>query len=482
MEKKEITQYLESRADLFNSLSDKIWDNPEIAFDEQVSADILCQALEDEGFQVHRGVTGMETAFTARFGGGKPVIGFLGEFDALSNLSQVSGLARQEQEVSGGHGHGCGHNLLGVGSLAGAFGMKKYLEETGTEGTVVYLGCPAEEGGSGKAFMAREGCFDELDCALTWHPGDNNQVVSGSMLANYQVYYRFKGISAHAAASPQMGRSALDAVELMNMGVQYLREHVIQEARIHYAITDTGGISPNVVQPNAEALYLIRAPKTPQVAEIFERVNKIARGAAMMTETEVEIEFVKGCSNTVPNRVLERMLYGNLREIPQPRYTGEEMEFIRDIAATLNSPAEKIRQQVSDMDEDQIMPELRDEILSKAESLIQDFVMPYIPVNMILPVSSDVGDASWNCPTAQFFAATWASGTPAHTWQAVALGKSPCAHKSTMMAGQVLAATAIDLLCQPEKIEAAKAELKSRLGGVPYVCPMPPEVKPRKLG
>lgn len=478
MQKNEIAKYLESRAELFYSLSDKIWDHPETLFEEHVSSEALCQALEQEGFQVERNIAGMPTAFSARFGNGKPVIAFLGEFDALFGMSQAAGVACQQAMIEGGSGHGCGHNLLGTGSLAGAFGLKKYLEETGKEGTVIYFGCPAEEGGSGKAFMAREGCFNEVDCALTWHPSDSNAVVNGSTLANCQVYYRFKGTSAHAAASPHMGRSALDAVELMNVGVQFLREHVIQEARIHYAITNTGGHSPNVVQPNADVLYLIRAPKTPQVLEIRERVDKIARGAAMMTETEVEIEFVKGCSNTVPNTVLERMLYSNLQSLPKPQYNEEEMEFIRAIAGTVKSPAASVRQRASAFSEEQISASLREEILAKAEEPVQSFVMPYIVSNAILPASSDVGDASWNCPTAQFAAATWVAGTPAHTWQAVAVGKSASAHKATLLAGQVLAATAIDLLNDPEKIAAAKAELNARLSGTPYICPIPPEVKP----
>lgn len=480
LNKGDVIRYLISKADLFYSLSDRIWDNPEIRFTEVVSSEILCRALEDEGFQVQRGVAGMETAFIARFGSGKPVIGFLGEFDALSGMSQTAGIAQRQEAVPNGNGHGCGHNLLGAGSLAGAFGLKKYLEQSEKPGTVLYFGCPAEEGGAGKTFMAREGCFSDVDCALTWHPGVTNGVASGRFLANYQVRYQFKGVSSHAAASPQMGRSALDALELMNVGVQFLREHIIPEARIHYAITNTGGISPNVVQASAEAIYQIRAPKTPQVAEIYNRLNKIAQGAAMMTETEVEIDFIKGCSNTVPNTVLERMLHANLQEVPLPQYSEDEQTFAAAIAPTLSPAAEEVRRSISSLSDEQLAPALRSEILANADNPLQSFIMPYFPSDAAIPASTDVGDVSWNCPTAQIAAATWVSGTAPHTWQAVAVGKSGFAHRATLYAGQVLAATAIDLIEHPEKIEAAKAELNSWLGNTPYSCPIPPEIKPDK--
>ena len=235
--------------------SDAVWDHPETAFQEFKSTEILCELLEKEGFSVERNLAGIQTAFSGRFGHGKPVVGILGEFDALSGLSQESESIEKVPVCEGEPGHGCGHNLLGAGSVAAAIAVKEYLEKNGKEGTVVFFGCPGEEGGSGKGFMARDGVFDELDFAISWHPGDQNEVSVGSSLANYQVFYRFFGTASHAAACPELGRSALDAVELMNTGVQYLREHAIQEARIHYAITNTGGYSPNVVQPFAEVLY-----------------------------------------------------------------------------------------------------------------------------------------------------------------------------------------------------------------------------------
>ena len=255
--KEQALQSIDREQEAVCCASDKIWDHPETAFQEIKSTEILCELLEKEGFSVERNLAGIATAFSGRFGHGKPVVGILGEFDALSGLSQESEKAEKISIVDGAPGHGCGHNLLGAGSVAAAIAVKEYLKQNEKEGTVVFFGCPGEEGGSGKSFMARDGVFDELDFAITWHPGDQNVVSVGSSLANYQIIYRFYGTAAHAAACPESGRSALDAVELMNTGVQYLREHVIQEARIHYAITNTGGFSPNVVQPYAEVLYLM---------------------------------------------------------------------------------------------------------------------------------------------------------------------------------------------------------------------------------
>lgn len=312
MDKQKIFSYLESQKEFLAGVSDSVWDTPETCYEENVSAETVCRALEEAGFTVERNVAGISTAFMGTYGHGKPVIGFLGEFDALSGLSQTAGIAEKCPLVPGGNGHGCGHNLLGAGCLAGAMGMKKYLEETGKEGTVIFYGCPAEEGGSGKAFMAREGCFDVLDAALAWHPGCTYGATGGGMLANCQIYFRYKGISSHAAMSPHLGRSALDAVTLFNVGIQFLREHVLPTVRMHYAVTDTGGFSPNVVQPTAEVLCLLRAPENGILADVRSRVEDIARGAALMTGTELEIDFVKACSNVVPNNVLGYAAVENL--------------------------------------------------------------------------------------------------------------------------------------------------------------------------
>jgi len=478
MKKQEIGSFIEKKRDVFIELSDKIWAFAETAFVEFQSADLLCEALEKEGFSVERGTGGVATAFCGSWGSGSPVIAFLGEYDALSGLSQKGGVALKEPLVPGGNGHGCGHNNLGAGAFAAAVAFREYLKSSGKSGTVRYYGCPGEEGGSGKAFMARAGVFDDVDAALTWHPGSVNAVFPFSSLANFQVAYRFKGKSAHAAACPHLGRSALDAVELMNVGVNYLREHVIPEARMHYAITDSGGFSPNVVQPKAEALYLLRAPRTPQVEEIYERVNKIARGAALMTETELEIRFIKACANVVQNNVLERVLERNFAELGVPEYTEEEISFARAIFDGI-APSERS----SDLDQYSAPGGAAGKEAAKRlrERPIADEVLPYGESDFVLPGSTDVGDVSWIVPTCQAWVATWPNHTPGHSWQIVSSGVTPLAHKGMLHAGKVLAAAAADLFDDPSLIDAAKKELRERLDGASYRCAIPDEVVPKAI-
>lgn len=460
--------------------SDNVWEHPETAFQEFKSTEILCGLLEKEGFTVEKNLAGIATAFSGRFGHGKPVVGILGEFDALSGLSQKEGITEKTPTEEGAPGHGCGHNLLGAGSVAAAVAVKEYLEKNGKEGTVIFYGCPGEEGGSGKGFMARDGVFDELDFAVTWHPGDKYAVSVGSSLANYQIFYRFYGVSSHAAACPELGRSGLDAVELMNTGVQYLREHVIQEARIHYAITNTGGYSPNVVQPFAEVLYLIRAPKNGQVKEIFERVNDIAKGAALMTGTRMEMQFVKACSNVVDNTVIEEILQKNLEEIKREPYTEEEIAFAKKIAETYGGSKLDIQTVLSKYEKSrkQAVEELLTPHMNDA---LSDVIVPLMDVESAMAGSTDVGDVSWVCPTAQITAVTEAFGTPGHSWQQVAQGKSSVAHKGMLFAGKVMAGTVIDMMESPELIEKSKEELKKRVGEEGYVAPIPKDVRPMAI-
>ena len=460
--------------------SDRVWENPETAFQEFKSVGILCELLEKEGFKVERDLAGIKTAFSGTYGHGKPVIGFLGEFDALSGLSQMEGTTEKKAIADGEPGHGCGHNLLGAGSVAAAVAMKEYLEKNGKEGTVVFFGCPGEEGGSGKGFMARDGVFDNLDCAISWHPGDKNAVTVGSSLANYQIFYRFYGTASHAAACPELGRSGLDAVELMNTGVQYLREHVIQEARIHYAITNTGGYSPNVVQPFAEVLYLIRAPKTGQVQEIFERINDIAKGAALMTGTKMEMQFVKACSNLVDNTTMEEVLQKNLEEIEREPYTEEELRFAEEIAATYGGKKLDMEEILARYEKSR-KAHVEEVLTPYLNTVFNDCIVPLMDVETSMAGSTDVGDVSWVCPTAQITTVTVAAGTPGHSWQEVTQGKSSVAHKGMIFAGKVMAGAAIDLLENPKLIEAAKEELKKRLGGGKYVPPIPKDVKPMAI-
>lgn len=476
MDKKVIYEILDKKADELYKLSDSIWDEAELAFEEYKSSKIIIEALKNNGFEVENGLAGIETAFSGKYGEGKPVIAFLGEYDALTNLSQEAGCTYKKPVVEGGCGHGCGHNLLGAGNLAAAIGVKEYLEKTGKPGTVIYFGCPGEEGGSGKAFMAREGVFDNVDIALSWHPGDVNSVSSGSSLANIQAIYHFKGVSAHAACNPEKGRSALDAVELMDVGVNYLREHIISEARVHYAITNSGGPFPGVVQPEAEVVYLIRAPKISQVQEIYERINKIASGAALMTETTVNIDFVKACSEVIPNKVLEKVLYSNMKEVPSVKYSSEEMEFADAIHDTTNDDDEYLIKSAQGLPED-----LMEEVLKNKGKSIYDFVFPLVHSEESYSASTDVGDVSHVCPTAQIGAASWAAGTSAHSWQATAQGKGGIAHKSILYVGKVLAGAAVDLIESPEVIVNAKEEHRKRVGNK-FISPIPKEVKHRKLG
>ncbi|MDK2958525.1 MAG: aminobenzoyl-glutamate utilization protein [Synergistaceae bacterium] len=478
MRKEDLGRVIEEKRNFFIAVDRKVWEYAETAFVEFKSADALCEALEAEGFAVERPVAGLETAFCGSWGRGSPVIAFLGEYDALSGLSRRDGATEKDPLVPGGNGHGCGHNNLGAGALAAAAAFRDYLKASGKRGTVRYYGCPGEEGGSGKAFMARAGVFDDVDAALTWHPGSVNAVFPFSSLANFQVAYRFRGVSAHAAACPHLGRSALDAVELMNIGVNYLREHVLPEARMHYAITDSGGFSPNVVQPKAEVLYLLRAPRTPQVQEIYERVNNIAGGAALMTGTELEIVFIKACANVVQNNVLEEVLYRNFTELGVPAYSEEDREFARKIFEGI-APSERSQ----DLDQYSAPGGKAGKEAARRlrERPLADEVLPYGQSEFVLPGSTDVGDVSWNVPTGQVWVAAWPNHTPGHSWQVTSAGGVSLSHKGMLHAGKVLAAAAADLLDDPSLIERAKEELRRRLDGAGYRCAIPDDVHPKPL-
>lgn len=468
---------VEGRRDAFTALADAVWDSPETRFEEHVSATLLADALEAEGFTVTRGAGGIDTAFVASFGEGKPVIALLGEYDALAGLSQRAGVAHPEPLTAGANGHGCGHNLLGVAALAGAVAVKKWLQQHGG-GTVRFYGCPGEEGGSGKTFMVREGLFDDVDAALTWHPEAFAGIFSTRTLANIQVAYRFTGVAAHAANAPHLGRSALDAVTLMTTGSNFLNEHLIEKARVHYAITDTGGISPNVVQAQAEVLYLIRAPEMAEAQRIFQRINKIADGAALMTETTVQARFEKACSSYLPNRALESAMYGALQQFGTPRWSEEEREFARQIRATL--------------DEHDLQNSLNNlantggeagKTFARAQrdTLLMEEVAPYSATDALLAGSTDVGDVSWKVPVAQCFAPCFAVGTPLHTWQLVSQGRTSVAHKGMLLAAKVLGATAIQLLTDTPLLERCQQEHRDAIHAQPYRCPIPVDVTPSPL-
>lgn len=478
MDKKEIYSFIDENKNIFEELSDSIWECAELSLKEYKSAEIYITYLEKLGFAVEKNVAGIKTAFKGTYGNGKPVIGILGEFDALSGLSQKSGLTEHSELTEGGCGHGCGHNLLGAGALCAAYAVKEYLKQKGEgSGTVVFFGCPGEEGGAGKAFMAQQGMFYDLDAALTWHPDDANQVVSGSCICSIQVEYRFEGVAAHAAGCPHLGRSALDAVELMNVGVQFLREHIPTTDRIHYSITDAGGVSPNVVQPVAQVLYMMRSDNVPHTKALVARVEDIAKGAALMTGTKLKRRFIDGTADLVTNSVLEKLLYENFSEAPLPKYTAEEKDFAAKIYDTyekdgLPGIAAKLDPQAA---------EIVDEKTDGGKLPLNDFLMPYIHSDYPTPGSTDVGDVSWETPTAQVYTATFASGIPGHSWQIVSMGKSSVAKKGMLLAAKVLAVTAKDLFEQPETLLAAKAEFakKTKCG---YTCPIEAGAEPAIAG
>lgn len=473
--KQRIVELIESKKVVFTEAADQIWGTPETRFRTTESVKPFLEILEREGFSVETGVANMAHSFVATYGSGHPVIGILAEYDALGNLSQVADLGEQKAEVTGGNGHGCGHNLLGTGALAGAVGIKDLMEEEQLTGTIKLFGCPAEESGYGKAFMARDGIFDCLDVALAWHPMDNSAAWGLSSLAVYQIYYNFKGISAHAAAAPEQGRSALDAAELMNIGVQFLREHIIDEGRIHYAFMDVGGESANVVQPTASLYYFIRAPKLEQAEAIYKRVNKIAEGAALMTETDLEIVFDSACANYLPNQAMTTAMYENLKKYGNLQLTAEDQAYSQRYFDSLDDATKaglvaRARQFFPTATEE--------EITRLATSPVLDEIGPLV-FSDATSGSTDVGDVSWVCPTAQVLVGCEPQGTPPHSWQWVANGKSSVAHKGLLAAGKTIATTAYDLLTNPELVEQAKAEHQKTVGGQKYQSAIPPEVMPK---
>lgn len=475
-DKLEALSVIDRRADFFRELADEIWDHPELSLKEFRAADLYCRKLRELGFEVTEKLCGIETAFCGRFGSGGPVIGILGEFDALSGLSQEAGSTEAKPLIPGGNGHGCGHNLLGVGSLAAACAVKEWLEKTGRPGTVIFFGCPGEEGGAGKAFMAREGLWKKLDAALCWHPSDVNQVKTGTNNSSIQVLYRFRGKAAHAAGDPYNGRSALDAVELMNIGVQFLREHMTDDCRIHYAITDAGGVSPNVVQANASVLYMVRANKVADSVKLQARVDDIARGAALMTGTDFERVFIDGTAELLPNFCIEEALYRNLEEIGVPAYTEEDRRLASALKASY--PGSGIAG-VYGIRDPEIEKTLR-RLSGNGEKAINDFIPPLYSTTAFSPGSTDVGDVSWLTPTSQIETVCWPAGVPGHSWQIVACGKSELAHKGMFLAAKVLAGTAVDLLSDGELLARARAEFEER-SAEGYVCPIEENAVPIAL-
>ena len=448
----------------FVELSDRVWAMPEVCYTEARSSAEHLAELQHQGFRITKDVAGIPTAVMGEWGEGGPVIAFLGEYDALPGLSQEAGVAEPRPVEAGGHGHGCGHNLLGSAALLAATAVKDWLATHAVPGRVRYYGCPAEEGGAAKAFMVRAGDFDDVDIAITWHPSSFWEVVTTPSLANTRADFAFTGRTSHAAASPHLGRSALDAVELMNVGVNYMREHMPSDARIHYAVLDTGGIAPNVVQANARVRYSIRARDLPGMTELVGRVNKIAQGAALMTETSVEIKIISAVSNILPNAPLEEALFRIMEDLGPPHFDDADKAFAAKIQATL-----------TEKDIDSVYYSIG---MEPGDRALADFLVPLDAKRNPLVGSTDVGDVSWVVPTVQVHAPSVAIGTPLHTWQVVAQGKSPHAHKAMVQAAKAMAGLGINALTDPELIVAAKADLKRRTARTPYVSPLPGDVMP----
>ena len=467
MDKKKLYDIIDAKSSLLTDLSDLIWEYAELSLLEYKSTAAYVQILKEQGFTVEENLCGIPTAFKGTFGSGSPKIGILGEYDALSGLSQVPGIAEKQELVKGGCGQGCGHHLLGAGSLGAAMAIKDAIAAGELNGTVVFYGCPGEEGCAGKAFMARDGEFVDLDAAITWHPGDTNEITVGSNAACIQMEYTFQGIAAHAAGDPFNGRSALDAAELMNVGVNFLREHMKPKESVHYSFSDAGGISPNVVQPTAKLVYMVRSDTVRHAKALLKRVENIAKGAALMTDTTVTWRQIDGTSDTLSNQVLEKLLFDNLSAAPLPEYTEDEVIFAKQLKATfVEGPLP------GTLTEE--IPSLKKFVMEHTDNghaPLNNFVMPYHPSYAYSPGSTDVGDVSWLTPTAQFNTATWPSGSPGHSWQNVSCGKSGIAHKGMLLAAKVLAAACADLMEKPEILAEAKAEF-AVTAAEGYDCPL----------
>ena len=463
----EIWQHVEAKKDDFIALSDRVWGMPELLYAEFRSCAEHVEMLEQQGFRVTRDLAGIPTAIMGEAGEEGPVIAILGEYDALPGLSQESGVAEPRPVEAGGHGHGCGHNLLGAAALLAATAVKDHLEKNGIKARVRYYGCPAEEGGAAKTFMARAGCFDDVDAAITWHPFAWAGVQEADSLANTRIDFTFTGRSSHAAAAPHLGRSALDAVELMSVGVNYMREHMPSDARIHYAYLNAGGIAPNVVQGEAKVRYAVRAHTLHEMFGLIERVKKIAQGAALMTETKVDIKILSAVSNLLANTPLEQAMHDNFMRLGPVPFDDEDREFARKIQATLTP-------------QDIASNYNRSGFKPRAGQEFCEAIQPPIPERSGVPQlgSTDVGDVSWVVPTVQASGATLAIGTPAHSWQWTAQGKMPAAHKGMVHVAKAMAGTAIDLIARPELLATAKADLAARTAETPYVCPIPEYVAP----
>lgn len=456
---------VEHHQDDLIALSDRIWGMPELLYAEYQSCAEHTAVLRDKGFCVTESLAGIPTAISGEAGKGGPVIAILGEYDALPGLSQVAGIAEPKPQNPGSAGHGCGHNLLGSAALLAACAIKDWLEKTGTPGRVRYYGCPAEEGGAAKAFMVRDGAFDDIDAAITWHPATMTKVDEAQSLANTRMDFTFTGRASHAAIAPHLGRSALDAAELMSSGVNYLREHVSDDSRIHYAYLDAGGTAPNVVQARTKVRYAIRSTSLSGMRALNERVKKVAHGAAMMTETQVEISIISAVSNMLGNTPLEEVMQRAMDDLGGVPFDKADRLYAREIQATLNPEDIAASYQASGMEWRENEP-------------LCDYVVPMAQRGKAMMGSTDLADVSWKVPTVQARVATCAIGTPGHSWQLTAQGKSPAAHKGMVHAAKLMGVVGRALFADPDLLARARKDHADRLAREPYICPIPDDVFP----
>ncbi|MDY6817743.1 MAG: amidohydrolase [Halobacteriales archaeon] len=465
MSKAAVYESIEDDRERLIELARTIWDNPELSLEEYESAAWLQEALGTAGFEIETGVAGMETAFVARYGDGDPVIGTLGEFDALPDLSQRRSADREPIE-EGAPGHGCGHNLFGVASLGGAIAIKRAIERGEISGTVVYYGTPAEEIGVGKPFMVEAGAFEDVDAIISWHPGWYNSASKGSCLAVDSLVFEFTGEASHAGAAPEAGRSALDAVQLMNMGVEFMREHVPDDARIHYAI-ENAGAAPNVVDPEASVWYYVRAPERSTVKELSAWVREIADGAATMTQTEVDVDFRGGNYNVLSNNTLADVIEDTMFELDGFEFTGDA-----ELAADLRDSLGDVSSQVDRLPEAHATEAADAAMYTDAVETHDDGVVG--------SYSTDTGSVSWNVPVGRFRAATWPVGTPAHSWQAVAASGS-VGLDAAVFAAKVIAGSMYELFTDEATLEAAIEEFEAERATMEYEVPLPEDADPYEM-
>lgn len=461
-------------AEATRTLAQEIWQYAELPYEETKSAQALMHALEREGFSVQSGTAGIPTCFVAscQVGTGGPTFGFLGEYDALSGLSQKAGQAKREPVRPGGPGHGCGHNLLGAGCFAAAVAVRDCMQTLGLPGNVVYYGCAAEEGAGSKQFMARAGLFDKADFVLTWHPGDLNQIPAKTNVAILGANFIFDGVAAHAGSSPHLGRSALDAAELMNVGVNYLREHMPDNARVHYAYSDPGGSAPNVVPDHAVIKYEVRAPRVTQAKALFARVVDIARGAALMTQTRMKYEVTMAFSDYAPNKTLAAVVERCYQLLGAPPWTQEDFALA---AGFLNTYPEATRRAGQEALEEELREPLPPDWMQYP---LDRVVHSFSPGERgYVCGSTDVGDVSYAVPTVMLTTATACLGNVGHSWQNTAQSCSATGMKGMLQAARVMALSALRLIQDPGTIQRAKEELLSKNGGK-YCCPLPDSVTP----